>query len=88
MQYVVLPLLLLMMYLLVIRPQQQRLRAQQAVAASLQVGDEVISSAGIFGRVAALDGDVATLEVATGVEVRFARQAISRRVEPTPEVEE
>ncbi len=87
MEFVVLPLLLLMMYLLVIRPQQQRIRAQQAVVASLEVGDEVVSSAGIFGRVAALDEEVATLEVAAGVELRFARQAIARRVEQVPPTE-
>ena len=68
MQYLILPLLLLAMYFLVIRPQQQRIRAQQALVAALQVGDEVVSSAGIYGRITALDDDPAELVEDTDVE--------------------
>jgi preprotein translocase subunit YajC len=86
MQFLILPLLLLAMYFLVIRPQQQRIRAQQAVVASLEEGDEVISSAGIYGRITSLGDDIVTLEVADGVELRLARGAIARRLtEPEPE---
>ena len=80
MQYLILPLLLLAMYFLVIRPQQQRIRAQQALVAALEVGDEVVSSAGIYGRIIALDDEIAILEVADGVELRIARGAIARRL--------
>ena len=79
MQYLILPLLLLAMYFLVIRPQQQRIRAQQALVAALEVGDEVVSSAGIYGRIVALTDEIAMLEVADGVELRIARGAIARR---------
>src|SRR6185295_14093247 len=82
MGFLILPLLLLAMYLLVIRPQQQRIRAQQALVASVEEGDEVVSSAGIYGRIVELDGDIAILEVADGVEIKVARGAIARRVEP------
>lgn len=82
MQYIILPALLLLMYLLVIRPQQQRIREQQQLVASLQVGEEVISSAGIFGTITALTDEVATLAVADGVQIRVARPAIARRIEP------
>jgi preprotein translocase subunit YajC len=82
MGFLILPLLLLAMYLLVIRPQQQRIRAQQALVAALEEGDEVVSSAGIYGRIVELDGDIAILEVADGVELKIARGAIARRVEP------
>ena len=80
MQYLILPLLLLAMYFLVIRPQQQRIRAQQSLVAALQVGDEVVSSAGIYGRITALDDEIAMLEVADGIELRLARGAIARRL--------
>lgn len=68
-------------WLLFIRPQQARVRAHQALVASLAVGDEVITTSGIYGTVRSLDADVAHLEVATGVQVRVARQAIARRVD-------
>jgi preprotein translocase subunit YajC len=80
MQYLILPLLLLAMYFLVIRPQQQRIRAQQSLVAALQVGDEVVSSSGIYGRITDLTDDIAMLEVADGIELRLARGAIARRL--------
>jgi preprotein translocase subunit YajC len=80
---VILPIILLaLMWLLLIRPQQQRLRAQQALIASIEVGDEVISTGGIYGRIRALADDTVLLEVADGVEVRLARAAIGQRVGP------
>ena len=48
--------------------------------AALEEGDEVITSAGIYGRITALDDEIAILEVADGVELRIARGAIARRL--------
>lgn len=87
MSFVLLPLMLLALYFLVIRPQQQRVRNQQAVVASLSVGDEVMSTSGIIGRIVALSDHVATLEVAAGVELRIARGAIARKMLEDNEVE-
>jgi len=83
MQVLIIPLLFVAMYMLVIRPQQQRLRAQQALVSSLAMGDEVISSGGIYGTITGLDDQVVVLRVADGVEIRLARPAIARRVGPT-----
>jgi preprotein translocase subunit YajC len=87
MSFIILPLLLLAMYFLVIRPQQQRIRAQQALVSALEEGDEVVSSAGIYGRILELNDETAILEVADGVELKIARGAIARRLEPATEVE-
>ena len=78
MQYIILPVLFLLMYVLVIRPQQQRVRSQQAVVSALKVGDEVISNAGIYGHITELTDQTALLEVAPGVVLKLARQAIVR----------
>jgi preprotein translocase subunit YajC len=77
-----LPLLLLpvLMYFLLIRPQQKKLRAQQALVAAVEEGDEVMLSSGIFGFVTALDDEQIWVEVAEGIELRVLRQAISRRI--------
>jgi preprotein translocase subunit YajC len=82
MQFLILPLLLLAMYVLVIRPQQQRVRAQQALVAALEEGDEVVSTAGIYGRIISLTDEIAIVEVADGVELKLARGAIARRLGP------
>ena len=79
--FAVVLVLLVLLYFKAIRPQQQVLRAQQQVVASLAVGDRVISSAGIFGRITALTEDVAHLEIAPGVVIQVARAAIAHKVE-------
>lgn len=83
-----LPLLLLaaVMWFLLIRPQQQRVRRQQALLQSLEVGDEVITAGGMVGRIERLTDDRASVELAPGVVVDFLRGAISQRVvQPTAE---
>jgi preprotein translocase subunit YajC len=68
------------MYFLLIRPQRRRMQDQRALANAVEEGDEVITTAGVYGFVTAIDGDVIWLEIAEGVDVRIARQAISRRI--------
>jgi preprotein translocase subunit YajC len=77
-----LPLVLIvgMMWLLLIRPQQQRVRRQQALLASLEVGDEVVTAGGLIGRIVELDDERMSLEVAPGVVVPFVRPAVSHRL--------
>jgi preprotein translocase subunit YajC len=79
-----LPLVLIvgMMWLLLIRPQQQRVRRQQALLSSLAVGDEVVTAGGLIGRIVALDDERMSVELAPGVVVPFVRAAVSHRIEP------
>jgi preprotein translocase subunit YajC len=75
-------LLLIPLWFLLVRPQQKRVRAQQAMVLSLETGDEVITTGGIYGTIVELEGDVALLDVAPGVQLRVARQAVGRRLTP------
>jgi preprotein translocase subunit YajC len=72
---------LILLYALFIYPQQRRVRTHHQLVASLAEGDEVVLSAGIYGRIVRLGPDDLSLEVAPGVELRVARQAVLRRVE-------
>lgn len=77
-----LPLLLLVgFYFLLIRPQRNRQRAQQALVAALEVGDEVLTTGGIFGTIVEIDDDegVLTVEIAPGTRVRILRAGIAQR---------
>jgi preprotein translocase subunit YajC len=67
-----------LMWVLFIRPQQRRVRSHRVVVAGLAVGDEVMTSAGLFGTITALDDEDVRMEVAPGVVVRFARGAVAR----------
>jgi preprotein translocase YajC subunit len=83
MAYVVFPILLILMYLVLLRPQQQRLRAQRQLVASLDVGDEIVTAGGIIGRIVALDDERASIEVADGVVIDFLRVAVNRKADTT-----
>jgi preprotein translocase subunit YajC len=76
------------MYFLMIRPQQRRRREAEALQSGLGVGDEVVTIGGLYGTVAAVDDEAVTLEVAPGVEMRYARGAISRVIVKSPTVDE
>jgi preprotein translocase subunit YajC len=82
---IVLAITFLLLWALFIRPQQRRVRDHQQLVAALQLGDEVILSAGIYGRVTELGPEDMTLEVAPGVEIRVARRAVLHRVEARDE---
>ena len=73
-------LLVAVFYFLLIRPQQRRMRAQRELVTSLDVGDEVVTIGGMFGRIVEMDDDSATLEISPGTRVRFVKQAVARRV--------
>src|SRR6187200_3018795 len=78
-----LPILLIVgFYFLLIRPQRNRQRQQQALVASLEVGDEVMTNGGIFGTIVDIDEDEGTVigEIAPGTRIRMLRQGISQRV--------
>ena len=69
-----------LMWALLIRPQQRRVRVHQAVVASLRAGDEVITAGGMYGTILSVDDDSMILEVAPGVEIRVLRAAVSQKV--------
>ena len=70
----------LLLYMLLIRPQQRRLREAQVMAASLQPEDEVITAGGIHGTVTAVDEGTVWVEIAPGVIVRVLKGSIAQRV--------
>ncbi|HEV3226101.1 MAG TPA: preprotein translocase subunit YajC [Acidimicrobiales bacterium] len=83
-----LPLMFLALYLIVIFPQQRRMRAHQALVSVLELGDEVMTTSGILGTITAIDDEVLHLEVSPGVTLRIVRAAVARRMtgpEPEPE---
>ena len=82
MNLIVLPLLFVLMWFLLIRPQQQRVRKRQEIIASVGVGDEIVTAGGIVGTVTAADAAHLRVEVAPGVELRLVRSAVADRITP------
>lgn len=82
-EQLLLPLILLVAFwLLLIRPAARARKKQAELQESLQVGDRVILSAGIFGTVNSLEDDRAGIEVAPGTVLTVARQAVVRKLDP------
>lgn len=84
MQLIVPLALMALMYFMLLRPQQQRVKAQRALVTTLRVGDEVVTVGGLMGRIVHLDDEVAEIETIPGTVLRFRRVAISGR-SPRPD---
>ena len=69
-------------YLLMIRPQQQRVKQHQASIAAVKKGDDVITGGGIRGRVTKVTDDEAEVEIAQGVKIRVIKSTISQVLTP------
>jgi preprotein translocase subunit YajC len=74
------PLILLfgIFYFLIIRPQQQRVKAHQAMVAAVKRGDTVVTAGGLIGKVAKVkdDGEV-MVEIADNVQVRVLKSTLT-----------
>jgi preprotein translocase subunit YajC len=77
-QILILVVFVAIFYFMLIRPQQKRLKEQQAMLAKLASGDEVVTSGGILGRITEVGDTFVTLEVATGVRIHVQRSQISQ----------
>lgn len=77
-----LPILLIavVFWLLIIRPAQRRQTATLSMQKSVEVGDDVVLTSGIFGTVVELTDDHICVEVAEGVTLRVLRGAIGSKV--------
>jgi preprotein translocase subunit YajC len=69
------------MYFLMIRPQRRKMRNSAALQSSIEVGDEVMTTSGVYGFVTLIEDDIAWLEVDDNVQIRIARQALQRKVD-------
>ena len=84
-----LPLILIfvLFYFLVIRRSQRQQQQVRDVQRSLATGQQVMTTAGLYASVSAVEDDVVVLEIAPGIHVRYARAAVARVIEPAPAVE-
>src|SRR3989337_104986 len=65
------------MYFLMIRPQQKRLKEHRDMVAAIRRGDTIVTSGGIIGKVTKVDDQELQVEIADGVKVKLLRSTIS-----------
>jgi preprotein translocase subunit YajC len=75
----ILPLLFVFVifYVLMIRPQQRRVKQHAATIAAVQKGDEVITGGGLRGKVTKVADEELEVEIAQGVKVRVVKSTLS-----------
>ena len=78
------------LYFVLIRPQKRRQLQARQLASGLAVGDEVVTSGGIYGTITGLGDEDVKVEIAPQLEVRVARRAIGAVVpkDESAEIEE
>jgi preprotein translocase subunit YajC len=76
-------LIFAIMYFLMIRPQQKKLKDHRAMIDALRRGDQVVTSGGIIGKVTKVQDNEAEVEIAQGVKVRVQRHTITQVLSKT-----
>lgn len=70
--------LIVIFYFLLIRPQQKRAKEHKKLVEHLAKGDEVLTSGGVVGRITDVGETFASLEIASGIEVRLQKNAVAQ----------
>ncbi len=82
-QLVPLLFVFLIFYVLMIRPQQRRMKEHQATIAAVKKGDQVVTAGGIRGKVVKVSDDEVEVEIAQGIKVRIVKSTLSHVLNPT-----
>jgi preprotein translocase subunit YajC len=85
---IVMALVLVVLYVVTIRPQRQRQLTQQRMIESAGVGDDVLTSGGIYGTITEAEDDDIVVEIADGLSVHMTRRGIAAVLPPEDEEEE
>jgi preprotein translocase subunit YajC len=76
----VLAAMLLLMWALLIRPQQKKEKELRAMLSKVDKGDSIVTTGGLHGKVTGVTDDVLTVELAPNVRVKVSRSAVATRV--------
>lgn len=77
-------LIFAIMYFLLIRPQQKKMKEHQAMVAALRRGDQIVTQGGLIGKVSKVkDEREVEVEIASGVHVRVVRSTIAEVISKT-----
>ena len=84
-QFIPLILIFVIMYFLILRPQQKRMKDHRNMVSELKRGDQVVTQGGIIGKITDVKDDEVTVEIAQGVKIRVVRATIAQVVtQPKP----
>ena len=85
---IIMALMLGVMYVLMVRPQRQKQSQQQTMINDASVGDDVLTTGGIYGTITQAEGDDVVVEIASGISVHMTRRGIAAVLPPEEDVED
>ena len=77
MQFLPIILMFVVLYFLMIRPQQKKAKEHKALLEALGKGDEVVTASGMVGRITKVSDDFVTIEIAANVEIQMQKPSIA-----------
>ena len=82
---IVMVLLLVVMYVLMIRPQRAKQQQHQSMIDACGVGDDVLTTGGIYGTITQAEGDDLVVQIAEGMNVHMTRRGVAAVLPPEDE---
>jgi preprotein translocase subunit YajC len=76
MQLVMIVGMVVFFYFIIIRPQRKQQKEHKEMIGGLQVGDEVVTTAGMLGKIRKINDDFAILKVSDNVELKFQKASL------------
>jgi preprotein translocase subunit YajC len=77
MSFLPLIIIFIIFYFLLIRPQMKRAKEHRKLVAELAVGDEVVTTGGLLGRISKVGESFLTVEVADNLQIKLQRHAVA-----------
>src|SRR5262249_21365378 len=75
-------------YFLIVRPQRRNAMIRRQLLNAVEVGDEIVTTGGVYGTVVAIEDDTLEIEIAPDVVVKLARGAVGARITPESEYDD
>ena len=75
-------------YFLIVRPQRRNAMIRRQLLNAVEVGDEIVTTGGVYGTVVSIDDDTLEVEIAPDVVVKIARGAVGARITPPSEYDD
>lgn len=85
-QFIPLILIFVIMYVLMIRPQQKKMKEHRAMVEALRKGDQIVTQGGVLGKVTAVRDAELEVEISQGVRVKLLRGSVSQVISKTAPV--
>lgn len=72
--------MILIFYLLLIKPQQKQMKERKKMLESVKVGDRVITNSGMYGTISAINGEEMEVKISENVKVKMIKSAVQNIV--------